>query len=124
MAFDELLVDRIRVAFDDLGATFEEKKMMGGMCFMVDDKMCCGTFIDKKTDENSLMLRVGQEVANEVLESDKHAEHMEFTGRRMKDFLTILPPGMATEKDLKRWIQLCLDFNPIAKSSKKKKRNP
>ena len=42
MAYDELLADRIRKIFKDKNVVFEEKKMMGGLCYMVDDKMCTG----------------------------------------------------------------------------------
>ena len=50
MAYDEYLADRVRNQFFALKYHFEEKKMMGGLCFMVDEKMCCGIHIDKKTD--------------------------------------------------------------------------
>ena len=46
---------------------------------------------------------------------------MDFTGRPMKGYVFVDPLGFDMDDDLEYWIQLCLDFNPIAKSSKKKK---
>jgi len=119
MAYDELLADRIRCFFFESKADFVEKRMMGGLCFMVDDKMCCGIHTDKTTGENKLMARVGPDEYEIALEHPDSA-HMDFTGRSMKGFVFILEKGLATEKQLNHWLQLCLDFNPLAKSSKKK----
>ena len=44
---------------------------------------------------------------------------MNFTGRSMKGFIYVSPDGIDTEEELEYWIQLCLDFNPLAKKSKK-----
>jgi len=48
MAFNEKTAQRIREILLSKGADFTEKKMFSGICFMVDNKMCCGTHIDKK----------------------------------------------------------------------------
>ncbi|WP_239540728.1 TfoX/Sxy family protein [Spongiivirga citrea] len=53
MAYNEFLADRIRRFFQDQKSNFYEKKMMGGLCFMVDDKMCCGIHFDKKKTNGS-----------------------------------------------------------------------
>ena len=120
MAYDELLADRIRCFFDDQGVAFEDKKMMGGLCFMVDSKMCCGTHTDKKTGDDLLMARIGEEAYPTALDSP-HCMPMDFTGRPMKGFVFIESLGFTKDKDLHHWLQLCLDFNPLAKASKKKK---
>ena len=114
MAYNEFLADRIRFVLKDKGVRFEEKKMMGGLCFMVKDKMCAGVEKDK------LMARIGPEAYEKSL-SRKGCREMDFTGRPMKGFVFVEPEGIDTDQDLAYWVQLCLDFNPKAKSGKKKK---
>ena len=114
MAYDELLADRIRLLLKDKKVPNEERKMMGGLCFMVDDKMCVGIVKD------TLMARIDPEVYKEAL-TKKGCKQMDFTGRPMKGFVFVEPDGIDMEEDLAYWVQLCLDFNPKAKSSKKKK---
>ncbi len=48
MAYDTYLAERIRQIFSDQRCTVHEKKMMGGLCFMLNDKMCCGIHFRKK----------------------------------------------------------------------------
>ena len=91
----------------------EEKKMMGGLCFMVDDKMCFGIVKDE------LMARIGPDRYEEALQKEGCKE-MNFTGRAMKGYVFLEPSAVDMEDDLAYWIQLCLDFNPLAKASKKK----
>lgn len=59
MAYDEFLADHIRSVLQAKQVAFEKKKMMGGICFMVDDKMCVGTDQDKRTSLNRFMARIG-----------------------------------------------------------------
>ncbi len=119
MAYDEFLADRARNILRNKSVAFEEKKMMGGLCFMVDDKMCFGMHIDKNTDSSLLMCRVGQPNYEKALQRP-HCSEMTFTGRTMKGFVFVSEEGIDSENNLELWIQMCLDFNPIAKSSKKK----
>ena len=121
MAYDEYEVDRIKQVFRDKGITYEEKKMIGGMCFMVDGKMCIGSHIDKKSNQNLLMARIGREATEEAMERDGCLP-MDFTGRPMKGYVFVNPDGTDMEEDLSYWIQLALDFNPLAKASKKRKK--
>lgn len=121
MAYDEYMADRVRQIFSSKGATFEEKKMMGGLCFMVDGKMACGIHYDKKKETDLLMARIGPE--GETIAQNKQGYHpMDFTGRVMKGFAFITPDGYDTDQQLEYWLQLCLDHNPFAKASKKKKK--
>jgi len=120
MAYDEFLADRSRQILKQKSVYFEEKKMMGGLCFMVDEKMCFGMHIDKKSDSSFLMARVGLEQYENAL-SQPHCSVMNFTGRVMKGYVFITEEGIDSDKDLESWIQMCLDFNPLAKSSKKRK---
>ena len=115
MAYNEYLADRIRNVLNERKASYEEKKMMGGLCFMVDDKMCVGIVKDE------LMARIGPEKYETALQKNG-CKPMDFTGRPMKGYVFVEPDAIDMEDDLAYWVQLCLDFNPLAKSSKKKKK--
>lgn len=120
MAYDEFIADRARQILKQKSIGFEEKKMMGGLCFMVDDKMCFGLDTDKTTETARFMARVGPDHYQKALKMP-FASEMQFTGRPMKGYVHVAAEGMDSDKDMDKWIQLCLDFNPLAKSSKKKK---
>lgn len=121
MAYDEFMADRVRRIFKEKNADFYEKKMFAGLCFMVDDKMCCGIHYDKKKETDLLMARIGEEASEEV--RDRPGCHpMDFTGRPMKGYVFVTPNGYDSDEDLEFWLQLCLDFNPFAKASKKRKK--
>jgi len=122
MAYDELLADRIRNIFNEKNTLFIEKKMFSGLCFMVDDKMCCGIHFDKKKNMDLLMARIGEDASPEALE-DKACHPMDFTGRPMRGYVFISPDGFDADDELSKWLQLCLDFNPQAQASKKKKKS-
>lgn len=113
MAYDAKLADRIREALMDTRRV-KEKEMMGGLTFMVNDKMCIGIIKDE------MMCRIDPEIQEAALERTG-CRIMDFTGRPMKGYVMIDDTGMKTSKQFNYWIQLCLDFNKRAKSSKKKK---
>lgn len=115
MAYDEFLADRIRQNLAEERITFEEKKMMGGLCFMIDHKMCVGII------KENFMARIGPERYELALEMD-HCKAMDFTGRPLKGYVYVEPEGIENEDQLKHWIKWCLDFNPLAKASRKKKK--
>ena len=119
MAYDEYLADRTRQLFNEKSVSFREMKMMGGLCFMVDEKMCCGLLTDKNTHTAMLMARIGIDNYGNALKKP-HCSEMNFTGRSMKGYVFISEDGFDMDEDLNYWIQLCLDYNPLAKSSKKK----
>ncbi|TNE57274.1 MAG: TfoX family protein [Bacteroidetes bacterium] len=117
MAYDEFLADRIRRVLDEKQAAFTAKKMMGGLVFLVDDKMLCGIHIDKKSGDSLLMARIGEP----AYEANIHREEclpMDFTGRPMKGYIFVTPEGFDTDADLARWVQLALDHNPLVKRRK------
>ncbi len=114
MAYDNHLAERITRIFEDKKLNTEEKKMMGGLCYMLDDKMCCGIV------KNELMARIGPDKYEEALQMPGCNE-MNFTGRPMKGYVFIDGDAIDTEDQLEYWIDLCIAFNPLAKSSKKKK---
>ena len=114
MAYNEFLQDRISQTLKSMGVKFYEKKMFGGLTFMVDDKMCVGIVKDE------MMARINPENVEDVIKR-KGCKVMDFTGRPMKGFIMIEPIGYDLDEDLDFYIQLALDYNPLAKSSKKKK---
>jgi TfoX/Sxy family transcriptional regulator of competence genes len=115
MAFNEYLQERINNVLNEKRVQYEARKMMGGLCYMVDEKMCVGIIKD------DLMLRVGTDAYEELMKME-HAREMDFTKRPMKGYIYVAPEGIDFEDDLAFWIQKALDFNPLAKASKKKKK--
>ena len=98
MAYDEGLAERVRVVLDEergLG----EKKMFGGLCFLLDGKMCCGIVKDE------LMVRVGAERHAEALKKP-HVRPMDFTGRPLKGFVFVASDGLDSERKLAGWVDL------------------
>lgn len=118
MAYSESQAQKIRESLFSAGAFFTEKKMFSGICFMVDDKMCCGTHIDKKSGQSLLLCRLSEEEADLALEKP-HVQPMMFTGKAMKGFIFVEEAGVESLRDLDHWIRLCLAYNPLAKKSKK-----
>ncbi len=113
MAYNEYLADKLRQAFSERKVPFEEKKMMGGLCIMVDDKMCVGIIKD------DLMARVGPHEYEKMLKQP-HAREMDFTKRPMKGYLYVDATGWDNSEELDKWLDQCLAFNKEAKSSKRK----
>ncbi len=113
MAYNEFLADRVRGSLSENKASFEEKLMFGGICFLVDDKMCVGIIKD------DLMVRIDPKDQEKYL-LEKGSRIMDFTKRPMKGYLYVSPEGIDLDEDLNKWVKRCLDFNPKAKSSKKK----
>lgn len=113
MAYSELLADRIRSILKSKQVHFMEKKMMGGLTFMVNDKMCLGII------KEDLMARIDPEVYTETLRKTGCRE-MDFTGKPMKGYIMVNPKGIDMDSELEFYIDLALKFNPKAKSSKKK----
>lgn len=120
MAYSESTAQRIRAYFTQVGNEFYEKKMFGGLCFMLDDKMCCGTHIDKDSGQDLLLCRIGEPNSVQAI-ANNQALPMEFTGRTMKDYVFIPQSGHSTDTDLAYWLDLCVQHNPLAQKSKKKK---
>ena len=115
MAFDEKLAARIRAVLSGQ-PHLAERKMMGGLCFMIDGNMCCGVTGD------ALMVRVGQDGYAEAL-AKPHVRPLEFGGRRPSGFVLVDPAGHRTPASLTRWIQVGLDIAaalPPKKVAKKK----
>jgi TfoX/Sxy family transcriptional regulator of competence genes len=109
MAFSEHQAERIRQRLSRVNLT-DEKKMMGGLIFMVNDKMCLGLDIDKETGSDRLMVRVGKAKHDDLI-FKKGCREMDFTGRVMRGFLFIDSTGFDAEEDLDFWIEKALEFN-------------
>jgi hypothetical protein len=102
MGFDEGVAQRIREELGDR-PFIVEKKMFGGIAFMHSGHMCCGIVAD------ILMARVGPDAYAEAL-CRPHTREMDFTGRAMKGFVYVDPPGFDDDGQLQEWIDLCLSF--------------
>ncbi len=111
MAFSEYLADRVRSRLSQAGLV-EEKKMMGGLIFMVNGKMCIGVDIDKGSNSDRLMVRVGKLPYQQLLEKEG-SRQMDFTGKPMRGFLFIDPEGFDSEEDLDFWVTKALEFNSM-----------
>ena len=98
MAYDEGLAERIRDILGDR-AGVAEKRMFGGIAFLVAGRMSVGVVQEK------LMVRVGPEAYERVLR-EPHVRAMDFTGRPMTGFVYVDPAGYEADADLDRWVGL------------------
>jgi len=115
MAYNEYLADRIGQILHHRKVDYLYKPMMGGLVFMIDEKMCVGIV------KEELMVRIDPEIEEMALKKEG-CRLMDFTGKSMRGFLMITPEGIDMDEDLEYWIDLALDFNPRAKASKPKKK--
>lgn len=113
MAYNEQLADMTRELISQTHKNVEEKAMFGGLCFMVNDKMCVGV------EKERLMVRLDPAKYDEVIEMEG-CKPMDFTGKIMKGFVFVDADTLTTKKKLAYWIDLALEYNKIAKASKKK----
>ena len=102
MAYDEGLAQRVREALVDR-SDLSERKMFGGLCFMLGGNMCCGIVWEE------LMLRVGPEAYDRVV-SLPHAREMDFTGRAMRGMVYVGTDGLADDDQLAGWLTPAVDF--------------
>lgn len=96
MAYDEALAERVRAVLRDRDDV-EERKMFGGIAFMVAGRMAVGVMHD------DLMVKVGRNAHAAAL-SRPHTRPMDFTGKPMRDMIYVRPEGTASESDLRAWI--------------------
>ena len=102
MAYDEGLAQRIRETLGELpGLT--EKKMFGGIAFMVGGNMACGVI------ESDLIVRVGPERYEEAA-GKPHARAFDFTGKPMKGWVMVAPEGYETDESLRGWVEQGIAF--------------
>jgi TfoX/Sxy family transcriptional regulator of competence genes len=108
------LVERLRERLQDM-PNIEEKKMFSGITFMLNDKMCIGV-----SREIELFCRIDPAEHEQAIER-LGCRAMIHKGREMQGYVFISEEGYQNLKDFDYWLKLCLDYNPRAKASKKKK---
>jgi hypothetical protein len=102
VAYDEGLAQRVREALGDR-ADLTEKKMFGGLCFLLGGNMCCGIVGDE------LMLRTGPAAWDDAL-ARAHAREMDFTGRSLRGMVYVGVEGFADDRDLASWLDTAVAF--------------
>jgi len=102
MAYDEATACRVRRALSNR-SDIVEKKMMGGLSFMVGGRMCC------RVSGAGFMVRVGPDALERML-AERHVRPTEFAGRRLAGFVRVEPEGYRTDKALASWVQRGIDF--------------
>lgn len=101
MAAPKDLVGRVRDILSDQKVT--EKRMFGGLTFMVDGHMCCGV------GKDGLMVRVGPDAYDNAI-GQPGARPLDFTGRPMKGLVWIDPQAVSTKRMLTKWIAKGINF--------------
>jgi len=121
MAYDERMAERVRRVLSGRRGLVE-KKMMGGVCFMLNGSMCCGV------SASAVLVRVGPAAYPRML-ARPHVRPLEFAGRRPRAFVLVDPEGCRTEAALAAWIQRGIDFvatlpakKPAARSARPRAR--
>ena len=102
MAYDEGLAHRVRAALSHR-SDLTEKKMFGGLCFLLGGNMCCGIVGDE------LMLRIGPDAYDGVL-ARPHAREMDFTGRPMRGMVFVEAGGLSSDTALAEWLEPAVTF--------------
>ena len=102
MVYDEGLAQRVREIMEVQPMT-DEKKMFGGVGFMVEGNLACGILNDE------LIVRVGPQRYQTALKN-KHTKEFDFTGRAMKGWVMVQPDGYETDKALKEWVDMGVRF--------------
>lgn len=117
MAYDETLADRIRRALGPRGEV-TEKKMFGGLAFLLDGKMFCGIVKDE------LMVRVGPKRYAAAI-AEPHVRPMDFTGRPMEGYVYVAARGVKTEKGIRGWVEQGAAFvATLERGTTRKRRKP
>ncbi len=113
MAYNEQLAEKIRTA---LAGTkkLEEKKMFGGIAFLINEKMCIGV------NKDDIMLRCEKEETGELLKK-KGAKVFDLSGGRpMQGWVLVGPEGTNSKKDFDWWLAKAIEGNKKAPAPKKK----
>jgi hypothetical protein len=115
MHADPALADRVAAYFSAKKIPFESKRMMGGLLFMVRNKMCVGARPQR------LMARIGPEAETAALKKPG-CRPMDFTGRPLRGFVYVDSAKLRTTRQLAYWLDLALAFNPVAKPSPRRRK--
>lgn len=117
MAYDEETAERVRKLLSGEKDVIA-KKMMGGLCFMVNGSMCCVV-----SGKGGLLVRVGPDAFERTL-AEPHVEPMEMRGRVMTGFVRVAPEGYRTAAALKKWVERGVSFVTTMPKGKTKKKAP
>jgi TfoX/Sxy family transcriptional regulator of competence genes len=115
MAYNEKLANKIRQALAHL-PNVEEKRMFGGIAFMVDGKMCLTAGADR------MMCRINPDI-HETAIKRKGCRTVIMKGREYKGYVYVNEDSLHTKADFDYWIALALDFNKKAKPSGKRRKH-
>lgn len=115
MPYNEKLADRTREIISLSNKNVEEKQMFGGLCFMVDDKMCVGVKADH------IMVRIDPVRYEQAVEQEG-CKPMIHGKKTMKAFLFVDEAVLNTKKKLEYWLNQALEYNAVVKVSKKKQK--
>jgi TfoX/Sxy family transcriptional regulator of competence genes len=102
MTYDEALASRIRLSLAGMSGVVE-KKMFGGIAFMLQGNMACGVY------GADLMIRVGSE-RSEVALAQPHTRLFDMSGRPMNGWILVAPAGLQTDQELKDWVLQGVDY--------------
>lgn len=102
MAYDEQLADRLRTALVGQPG-LEEKRMFGGISFMVAGQMCCGVLKDE------LIARIDPSDADELFKQP-HVRPFDFSGRAMNGMAYVGQPALASDAELDRWVKRAVSY--------------
>ena len=102
MPYSESLAQRLRQTFADR-RNITEKKMFGGIGFLLNDHMCVGVW------KNSLIARIHPDNYSAALAED-HVQEFDITGRPMRGWIMVDPDGLDTDDQLTHWVQAAIDF--------------
>lgn len=103
MPYDRNLAERLRKILEKQSELLDEKKMFGGIGYLLHGNMACGVYKD------DLIVRVGADQHEAVLK-EAHTKVFDITGRAMKGWIMVDPGGLSSELDLERWVQKGIDY--------------
>jgi TfoX/Sxy family transcriptional regulator of competence genes len=103
MAYDEKTAKSVRNVLSGRRDVVE-KKLMGGLCFMVKGSMCCSI-----SGQGGLLVRVGPAARERIL-GEPHVQPMKMGGRTMTGFVRVAPADYRTDAALRKWVERGLDF--------------
>ena len=112
MAYDLALAERIAGLLEGK-KRLTQKRMFGGVSFLVNGKMCCGVI------GNKLVARVGQERYDALLRKP-YAKPMDFTGRPLRGFIYVLSQGLRNHQSLKTWVDRGLRYTESVPAKRKR----
>lgn len=116
MAYDEQLAARVREILVGRNGS-SERKMFGGLCFMLNRNMVCGVV------NNDFMVRVGPDNYKEAL-TRPHTRVMDFTGRPMTGYVFVDGDGVERKESLTQWVELGVSYVEGLPPKKPKKHPP